>query len=93
MSSACADHVRLGVAEPGAYFTSCYGRLPNLAGGLGRVVLVLAAQDLPFKQILRSRHAPRPDFPGSAFVPRCIRGRRSSRACQAAPGRRSELTR
>ena len=51
-SSAGADLVILGVAEPGADFTSCYGPLQNLADGLGTVVFVLAAQDLPFKEIL-----------------------------------------
>ena len=78
VSSADADLVMLGVGELGADFTSCYGRPPNLADGLGRVVLVLAAQDLPFKQFLRWRHGPRSDFLGSAFAPRCTRGRRSS---------------
>ena len=44
----------LGAGEPGVDFTSCYGRLPNLADGLlGRVGLVLADWDFPFKQFLR----------------------------------------
>lgn len=51
-SSADADPVILGVAGSEADFTSYYGRLENIADGRGTVVFILAAQDLPFKQIL-----------------------------------------
>lgn len=50
VSSAGADLVMLGVAEPGADFPPTTA---NLADGFGTVVFILAAQGLPFKQIVR----------------------------------------
>ena len=52
-SSSRADLVMLGLAELGADFTSYYGQLQHLADSHSTALFVLAAQDPPFKQILR----------------------------------------
>ena len=52
-SSRGADLVVLGMAEPGSNFTTYYDRLHHLADGMPTTLFVLAAEDLPFKQILR----------------------------------------
>ena len=51
-SSADADLVFLGVAEPGEEFAAYYGGLQRLAEGLPAVVFVLAAQELDFAAVL-----------------------------------------
>ena len=53
-SSADADLVFLGIAEPGGHpdFPSYYNRLQHMADDLPAAVFTLAAQDLPFADLL-----------------------------------------
>ena len=51
-SSAGADLVFLGVAEPGDDFEEYYAHLHELAAGLPSVALVLAAQEIDFSHVL-----------------------------------------
>lgn len=51
-SSADADLVFLGMAEPGEDFTRYYGEMQALATGLPTTAFVLAAQDIQFSEVL-----------------------------------------
>lgn len=52
-SSQDADLVFLGIAKPGPDFSDYYARLQNLATGLPTTILVLAAPDFAFEDILQ----------------------------------------
>jgi len=51
-TSADADIVLLGIAEPDENFTRYYERMQKLSAGLGPTLFVLAAEDLPFGNVL-----------------------------------------
>ncbi len=57
-SSASADLVMLGIAEPGPEFTSYYESLQRRAAGLPTTLFVLAAEDLAFGEVLVERTPP-----------------------------------
>jgi hypothetical protein len=51
-SSADADVIFLGMAEPGDGYVEYYERLRHLAEGMPTTAFVLASEDLPFAEIV-----------------------------------------